>query len=135
MKIKICGLKYPENVKAIAALAPDYMGFICYVPSPRFSSGLDTEMWAALPNNVLRTGVFVNENIDEIIRLINTCRFNVIQLHGDETPEFCKLFKDKVTVIKAFGIHRDFNFEGLNEFTDSVDYFLFDTQTDKHGGS
>jgi phosphoribosylanthranilate isomerase len=135
MKIKICGLKHPDNIRSIAALTPDYMGFICYVSSPRFISDMDIATLAELPKTVYKTGVFVNETVETITKLIDTYNFDAIQLHGNEDPEFCKSFKGKVTVIKAFGVHQDFDFEQLNEFADNVDYFLFDTKTDKHGGS
>src|ERR1700749_2053837 len=135
MKIKICGLKHPENIKSISDLAPDYMGFICYAPSPRYATDLQTETLAALPESVYKTAVFVNEDAETITKLIATYNFDAIQLHGNEDPEFCKLFKHKVTVIKAFGLDKDFNFERLNDFAGSVDYFLFDTKTNLHGGS
>ena len=135
MKIKICGLKHPENINEIADLAPDYMGFICYAPSPRYATDLQTETLAALPTFIYKTAVFVNEDTETITKLIATYNFDAIQLHGNEDPAFCKLFKHKVTVIKAFGLDKDFNFERLNDFAGSVDYFLFDTKTDLHGGS
>jgi phosphoribosylanthranilate isomerase len=135
MKIKICGLKYPDNINEIADLKPDYMGFICYAPSPRYATDLQSETLAALPASVYKTAVFVNEDAETITKLIDTYNFDAVQLHGNEDPEFCKLFKNKVIVIKAFGLDKDFNFERLNEFAGSVDYFLFDTKTDLHGGS
>jgi phosphoribosylanthranilate isomerase len=135
MKIKICGLKHPDNIKAIAGFAPDYMGFIYYAPSPRYAAGLQTETLAALPETITKTAVFVNEDAETIAKLTDTYNFDAIQLHGNESAEFCSAFKDKVTIIKAFGVDQDFDFEQLNEFAGSVDYFLFDTKTDKLGGS
>jgi phosphoribosylanthranilate isomerase len=135
MKIKICGLKHSNNIKAIADLKPDYMGFICYAPSPRYAMDLQAETLAVLPESICKTAVFVNEDAETITKLIDTYNFDVIQLHGNEDPEFCNLFMGKVTVIKAFGLDRDFDFERLNDFSGNVDYFLFDTKTDKHGGS
>jgi phosphoribosylanthranilate isomerase len=136
MKIKICGLKHPGNIETIAALAPDYMGFICYPSSPRFiADDIRAETLAALPGNIYKTAVFVNESADSITKLIDTYNFGAIQLHGNESPEFCKSFKGKVVVIKAFGVDKDFDFEQLNQFVSSVDCFLFDTKTDKCGGS
>jgi phosphoribosylanthranilate isomerase len=135
MEIKICGLKYPSNIDEVAALQPDYMGFICYDASPRFIRDLDRKALSALPETIYKTGVFVNEDAENIAKLTNTYNFDAIQLHGSETPEFCSLFKGKVTVIKAFGVDKDFNFGQLNPFVGRVDYFLFDTKTSKHGGS
>ncbi len=135
MKIKVCGLKYPGNISDVITLKPDYVGFICYAPSPRYAPELNSEILDTLPETIYKTAVFVNEDAETIIKLVDNYNFDAIQLHGNESPEFCRSFKDKVTVIKAFGIGEGFDFERLNEFDDSVDYFLFDTKTDKHGGS
>lgn len=133
MKIKVCGLKDPENIKAVAALSPDYMGFIFHGPSPRFVDDLSVELLNSVPASIYKTGVFVNEDEENINKQIDKYSFSAIQLHGDESPEFCNSFRNKVTVIKAFGLHEDFNFELLNEYSDSVDLFLFDTKTAIHG--
>jgi phosphoribosylanthranilate isomerase len=135
MKIKICGLKHPDNIKAVAGLAPDYMGFICYAPSPRYAIELQPETLAALPKAIYKTAVFVNEETETITKLIDTYHFDAIQLHGNEDPQFCDQFKGRITVIKAFGLNEEFNFDQLNDFVGSVDYFMFDTKTDLHGGS
>ena len=135
MKIKICGLKHPDNIADVAALKPDYVGFICYSPSPRYADGLRAETLADLPGTIYKTAVFVNEDAETITKLVDTYNFDAIQLHGNESPEFCRSFMDKVDVIKAFGIDQDFDFGRLNAFAGNVDYFLFDTKTPKHGGS
>jgi len=135
MRIKICGLKHPDNIKAVAALSPDYMGFICYSPSPRYADDLEAETLAAIPGSVYKTAVFVNENAETIANIASTYNFDAIQLHGNEDPEFCASLRDNAIIIKAFGLDEKFDFEQLNEFEGSVDYFMFDTKTDKHGGS
>jgi phosphoribosylanthranilate isomerase len=135
MNIKVCGLKYPENIKAVAALGPDYMGFIFYGPSPRFADDLSSQLLNDIPASIYKTGVFVNESEENINKQIDKYNFNAIQLHGDESPEFCNSFRNKVTVLKAFGLHEDFDFEVLNGYSDSVDFFLFDAKTPVHGGS
>ncbi|MDB5109305.1 MAG: trpF [Mucilaginibacter sp.] len=135
MKIKVCGLKDPENIKAIAELVPDYMGFICYAPSPRFIEAISVDALGYLPAAIDKTGVFVNEKAEIIDALIDKYNFNVIQLHGDESPDFSNSFRKKVKVIKAFGLNKDFDFEQLKAYANNVDYLLFDTKTDLHGGS
>ncbi|HTK18886.1 MAG TPA: phosphoribosylanthranilate isomerase [Mucilaginibacter sp.] len=135
MQIKICGLKHRDNIQAVTALKPDYMGFICYAPSPRFAAELDAETLASLPKTTAKTAVFVNETTETIQQLIDKYHFDAIQLHGNEDPAFCAEFKGEITVLKAFGIDQDFDFERLNQYVGSVDFFLFDTKTDKHGGS
>lgn len=130
MKIKVCGMKYPENISAVAALQPDYMGFIFYPQSPRFAIELDT-----IDVSAFKTGVFVDENEGKVKKLIGKCQLDAIQLHGNESPQFCRLFKGKVTVIKAFGVDENFDFEKLRAYSNSVDFFLFDTKTSTYGGS
>ncbi|PAW93950.1 N-(5'-phosphoribosyl)anthranilate isomerase [Mucilaginibacter sp. MD40] len=134
MNIKVCGLKYVDNIGEVAALGPDYVGFICYDQSPRYMADLPPNV-TAVPNGVVTTGVFVNEDADKVFEMIERYGFKAIQLHGTETPEYCLQFKGKVTVIKAFGVDADFNFEQLEAYKDVVDFFLFDTKTPAHGGS
>lgn len=135
MKIKICGLKYPNNIQAIEALNPQYMGFIFYGRTPRFVGDLDAAILAAISPDIIKTGVFVDETAEQIEQLINKYGFGAVQLHGSESPEFAARFKGKVQVVKAFGMNENFDFEQLKAYVGKVDYFLFDTKTDIHGGS
>lgn len=135
MKIKVCGLRVPENIEAVQALNPDYMGFIFYEPSPRFANELSIEVLNNIPAEIEKTGVFVNETEARINELIDQYKFSAIQLHGSEYPEFSNSFRNKVTVIKAFGVSEDFDFEILKDYDGKVDFFLFDTKTKAHGGS
>ncbi|MFC0513667.1 bifunctional phosphoribosylanthranilate isomerase/tryptophan synthase subunit beta [Mucilaginibacter angelicae] len=135
MKIKVCGLKHPENIKAVIALQPDYVGFIFYDKTPRYVAGLSVDALQSIPPSIQKTGVFVNEGAENIERLIAEYGFNAIQLHGDESPEFCAAFKGRVTVIKAFGLNEDFDFDQLKDYANNVDLFLFDTKTKIYGGS
>ena len=135
MIVKICGLKDPVNIKAVAELAPDYMGFIFYHPSPRFAADLPADTLAGISPAIQKTVVFVNEGAERVNELIEKYHFDAIQLHGDESPEFCAKFIGKVKVIKAFGLNNNFNFARLNPYAGKVDFFLFDTKTDLHGGS
>jgi phosphoribosylanthranilate isomerase len=135
MKIKVCGLRDPENVKAITALAPDYMGFIFYGHSPRFVGDMHTDSLNNIHSSIKKIAVFVNESAENIEKLIDKYGFDAIQLHGSESPEFCNSLRHKAQIIKAFGIDSNFNFDQLEAYTDKVDFFLFDTKTDIHGGS
>jgi phosphoribosylanthranilate isomerase len=135
MKIKVCGLKYTDNIKAVEDLKPDYMGFIFYEKSPRFVSGLNENFLDDIPTDIIKTGVFVNEHADAISKLIYKYKLDAIQLHGAEDPEFCDLFKHEVQVIKAFGVDEDFDFSQLKAYQNNVNFFLFDTKTIAHGGS
>jgi phosphoribosylanthranilate isomerase len=135
MKIKVCGLKHPGNIKAVAVLNPDYVGFICYGRSPRYIDDLAASVPAEISKDIHKTGVFVNEDDETINLLIDKYGFDTIQLHGDESPEFSDAFRGKVTVIKAFGVDNDFNFDLLENYVGKVDYFMFDTKTSGYGGS
>ncbi|TSD66902.1 phosphoribosylanthranilate isomerase [Inquilinus sp. KBS0705] len=135
MKIKVCGLKYADNIADITALSPDYIGFICYDRSPRFIDDLDKGILQAIPTGITKTAVFVNEAAETISELITRYGFDAIQLHGTESPDFCEQFKGKVVVIKAFGVDEAFAFEQLRPYLNKVDYFMFDTKTPVHGGS
>jgi len=135
MKIKVCGLKHPDNINAVTALQPDYMGFICYNRTPRYIDTLASEALKVIRASIHKTGVFVNETVEAISSLIDQYDFDTIQLHGDEGPEFAAAFKGRVTVIKAFGVDNDFDFSKLNAYAGHVDYFLFDTKTSIYGGS
>lgn len=135
MKIKVCGLRYPDNIKAVAGLEPGYMGFIFYGPSPRFAGDLQIEALEGIPSIINKTAVFVNESEEIINEIIDKYDFDFIQLHGDESPAFCKTLRDRAIVIKAFGVNEDFDFKQLAKYKNKVDMFLFDTKTDQHGGS
>lgn len=135
MKIKVCGLKDASNISEVAALSPDYMGFICYSRSPRFIGDLDEDVLNALPDHILKTGVFVNASVERINKAMNKYGFDAIQLHGSENPETCAIFRTKVSVIKAFGVDEEFDFSRLIDYRNKVDFFLFDTKTPVHGGS
>lgn len=135
MKIKVCGLKEPDNIKAVAELNPDYVGFINFSGSPRFIADMPRHVIDDLPAKIIKTGVFVNYSLEMISMLMREYGFNAVQLHGFENPEFCEALKGRVIVIKAFGVDENFDFSQLEPYIDHVDYFLFDAKTDKYGGS
>jgi|DewCreStandDraft_4_1066084.scaffolds.fasta_scaffold133295_2 phosphoribosylanthranilate isomerase len=135
LRIKICGLKYAENIQAVAALQPDYMGFIFYPRSLRYV-GREFQLPGGRPWPAARVGVFVNENHRNIIYLARQHRLTHLQLHGNETPEFCaKLYQAGFTIIKAFGLHGGFDFRLLQAYKGAVHYFLFDTLSEGYGGT
>lgn len=135
MKIKVCGLRDLDNIEAVELLQPDFMGFILYDKSPRFIGEPNEFYLDKISSNIVKTGVFVNEHEDAISKYIYKYKLDAIQLHGNESPEFCDLFKHEVQVIKAFGVDEDFEFSQLAPYSENVDYFLFDTKTAAHGGS
>lgn len=137
MLIKICGLREPENIREIAALQPDYMGFIFYQNSPRFAKNLDVGLLNALPASIKKAGVFVNENLENILTCIHKYDLDAVQLHGADNKRLCREIKEeaKTMVIKVFPIMASYNLKVTKDYEDAADLFLFDTKTDLHGGS
>ncbi|WP_241507300.1 phosphoribosylanthranilate isomerase [Aquimarina sediminis] len=140
MKFKVCGMKFQENIEAVASLQPDYMGFIFYEKSPRNFEG-DIP---ALPITIKKTGVFVDASVDFIIKKVKQYNFRAIQLHGNESSKFCQELKDALTTIKrfnqieiwkVFSIKDEFDFDRLSPYEEIVDYFLFDTKGKEKGGN
>lgn len=132
MKLKICGMKYPENILQASKLLPDFMGFIFWEKSARYFDGDIPK----LPESIQKVGVFVNEKIENIIGKIQKHQLQIIQLHGNESAEYCsELKKQNIEIIKVFSIENDFNFEELKPFEAVADYFLFDTKSKLPGGN
>lgn len=135
--IKICGMTDIDNISKILFLEPDFLGFIFYPKSPRYVVGkVKPEMLSIIPDNVKRVGVFVNSSEAEMRQIATTYGLKVIQLHGNEKPTVCKRLREEgFEVIKAFSIESEQDFEKVWEYTEYVDYFLFDTKTPGYGGS
>tara|TARA_R110001606_G_scaffold214483_1_gene362350 strand:- start:11952 stop:12611 length:660 start_codon:yes stop_codon:yes gene_type:complete len=137
MKLKICGMKYLENIQEVAALQPDYLGFIFYEKSKRNFEGVIP----VISKSIKKTGVFVNASTDEVIAKINLYDLQTVQLHGDESVDFCKELRSQffnsieLEIIKVFGIKDEFNFDTLKPYLGVVDYFLFDTKGKERGGN
>jgi len=129
-------MREAANIAAVAELHPDYMGFIFYPPSPRYMHEVSAELIRYIPDVIKTTGVFVDEEPEKIKERIVKHQLKAVQLHGKENVPYCAVLQEMgVEVIKAFGIHADFDFGRLEAFLPVVDYFLFDTQTVAHGGS
>jgi phosphoribosylanthranilate isomerase len=137
MLVKICGMKESGNIQAICEHNPDMMGFIFYKKSARYvGDDFDAGQLDELSETLSRVAVFVNESIDVIDEISAIGGFEYVQLHGDESPEYCNgLNKLGVKVIKAFSVNDDFDFELLRSYTPFCDYFLFDTKGAKRGGN
>ena len=126
-----------ENILQVAALLPDYMGFIFYKPSKRYAGEvLDKQVLASLPKSIVKTGVFVNEGFEEINRITKHFGLLAVQLHGKETPELCKQLKaEGLQIIKVLHVNKEINNEELELYKNSCDFFLFDTADASWGGT
>jgi phosphoribosylanthranilate isomerase len=138
MKIKVCGMCRPENIRRVEALDIDYIGFVFYRASPRCVSGRDDECLDAIRRCTKRTvGVFVNETVENMLATAARYRLDGLQLHGDESPGTgAALRKSGYFILKAFPVTsaEDVGKAG-NYCSDGADYFLFDTRCAGYGGS
>lgn len=134
--IKVCGITDMQQVAELAALGANYAGFIFYKKSPRYVGEKILPQQLQSFNQIKKAGVFVNASVDEILQTVAAYGLNAVQLHGDETPEFCVLLRAKLPVIKAFRVNGT---EDLNVLTSPynavADYFLFDTKAKDYGGT
>ncbi len=128
MLVKICGITTEAQAREISVFS-DFIGYIFYPKSPRNTSIAFPSMHAK------KTGVFVNATLSEVIHIAQLEKLQAVQLHGQESPDYCAALQSQLTVIKSFGIHEDFDFSVLEKYASYVDYFLFDTYTLLHGGS
>lgn len=143
LKIKVCGMKYPENIRDLVRLPVDMMGLIFYEKSARYAGFLSAnELRIVLPN-IQKVGVFVNASEEDILAKIREYNLQIVQLHGDESPDFCReIKKSGIKAIKAFRIETAGDLataerclERCGLYENACDYFLFDTKTPQYGGS
>ena len=138
MKLKVCGLR--QNPLEVAALGPDYLGFIFWEGSSRFMSGAPPEGLPAAPE---RVGVFVDADPGVVLEKCREFALGLVQLHGSETPAYCQGLREclqgeglpGVRLIKAFAVGDAFDFGLLREYRAWVDYFLFDSRGPLPGGN
>ncbi len=127
-----------HNIAEVAALQPDYLGFVFYEKSPRYFKG---EI-PSLSLGIKKVGVFVDEKISKVIDLVKKYSLDVIQLHGNENKEYIldlqgylTLYYPDVLVWKVFSVDDNFDFNQLSVFENKVDAFLFDTKGKEKGGN
>lgn len=147
MNIKVCGMKDPENLAELLELPIDWVGFIFYKPSPRNALNPAIQKWVSQNpkafSKVKRVGVFVNAEIEYILNKVHDFTLDYVQLHGDESPEYCNEIISywdistmrRAGLIKAFPVDEDFNFESTNAYAPFCNFFLFDTRGEKRGGN
>lgn len=129
-------MRDPDNIRQVDTLdGLNWMGFIFYPPSSRNVEGVPNY----LPQHCKRVGVFVNATQEEILHRQKEFGFNLIQLHGDEPPLFCKnlrpLLPAKTQLIKMIPITSAEELAYTQPYEGIVDYFLFETKCQGYGGS
>jgi len=129
MNIKVCGITEMKQLQQLDGLDIDFAGLIFYKDSPRYIG--DKIPKAELKKadlDLKTTGVFVNPEMIDVLDAIDDYGLEVVQLHGDESPEMCEDLSSEVEVIKVFRISGDEDIDQLVAPYDAVcDYYLFDT--------
>lgn len=129
MNIKVCGITDMKQLQQLDGLDIEFAGLIFYPESPRYVgdklSGKDVKK---ADFDLRKVGVFVNPELIDVLDAIDEYGLDVVQLHGDESPEMCDDLSTEVEVIKAFRITGDEDIDELVAPYDAVcDYYLFDT--------
>jgi len=155
MLVKVCGMRDADNISELIKLKPDYLGFIFYGKSKRFVTNFPE---IEITSDIKKVGVFVNETIDKVIEIVKINRLGAVQLHGNESPEYCNQLRqsemvtersrsnnnDKVIstslnhqieIFKAFSVDDDFDFSKTDVYQNVCDYLLFDTKGKEYGGN
>lgn len=130
MRIKICGITQPQQGKAIASLGATALGFMCVPSSPRY---IKVEQIRAvveqLPEEIDKIGVFANATASEITQTVVNSGLTGVQLHGDESPEFCQQLRQllpNVEIIKALRVRSFEDIEKAETYTSNADTLLLD---------
>ncbi len=140
MNIKVCGITQMKQLQQLDGLNIDFAGFIFHKDSPRYvGDKISKDELQSADFDVKKVGVFVNATYDEIIDTVEDYGLDIVQLHGDETPELCEQLLEDVEVIKAFSISDDDEMsidEMIADYDEVCDYYLFDTKAgDAIGGT
>ncbi|WP_224489833.1 phosphoribosylanthranilate isomerase [Robertkochia flava] len=135
---KVCGMRDPKNMLDLAATGTTVMGLIFYKKSPRYFNGELPQ----LPSNMALAGVFVNSSISEVTDKAETYDLSYIQLHGEETPEYCQSLKSALEekdlsprIIKALPVAAKEDLSPISGYKGVTDLFLFDTRGRNRGGN
>jgi len=126
-------MRNPDNLQELLDLPIEYVGLIFYEKSKRF---VEKELPKIDFQGKEKVGVFVNESLEYIVGKSQRYDFVTIQLHGSESPDFCKKLKEKnFKIIKAFSVDDEFDFSKTKKYEPFCDYFLFDTKGKLPGGN
>jgi phosphoribosylanthranilate isomerase len=136
MRIKVCGMTQQEQVEQLPELGASFAGFIFYPKSPRYVFRHLTSSQIKKINTINKVGVFVNASVDEVLLMVDECRLQMVQLHGDESPKYCERIADYVSVVKAFRLSDNDSIDWMiKPYQDVCDMFMFDTIGSGYGGT
>lgn len=140
-KIKICGLKRKKDIEIVNKYRPDYIGFVFAESKRKVIKEQAMELRKILNSDILAVGVFVNEDIDKIVDLVEDKVIDLIQLHGDEDKEYIIKLREALStkqidakIIKVIRVESGDNVKEILMRNDLLDYILFDTYSSKEYG-
>jgi phosphoribosylanthranilate isomerase len=135
MQIKVCGITNIEQATALQVMGVHYIGFIFYPASKRYvlEKLSLTDLASFRPTGVKKVGVFVNESLDQLLHIVQEAGLDLVQLHGDESPDYCAAVRQKVATIKVFRVGAAV--PDFAAYEAEIDYFLFDTDSILYGGT
>lgn len=140
-KIKICGLKRKKDIEIVNKYRSDYIGFVFAESKRKVIKEQAMELRKILNSDILAVGVFVNEDIDKIVDLVEDKVIDLIQLHGDEDKEYIIKLREALStkqidakIIKAIRVESGDNVKEILMRNDLLDYILFDTYSSKEYG-
>jgi len=139
IKFKVCGLKYPKNQELVGQLPIDYAGFIFYKNSTRYTKQVSDK----LPESVKKVGVFVDEKLDFVLQKVKEFSLDVIQLHGNEDPNYIEILKNAlhekniffVQIWKAIPIKNASDIKKIELYNKDIDVILLDAKGKHPGGN
>jgi phosphoribosylanthranilate isomerase len=137
MKIKVCGMTLPEQVNALEDMGVELAGFNFYPKSPRYMGfKIAPDRMKKIGGRIAKVGVFVNETYENLMKIVEDYRLDMVQLHGDETERFCENVANYVTVIKAFRLSDNDPIDWMiRPFNEGSDMYMFDTLGADYGGT
>ena len=136
MRVKVCGITQALQAQQIRDAGVDFVGFIFYPPSSRYVyKSMPAEEIKKL-RNINKVGVFVNADVNDVLRTVDNCGLYLVQLHGNESPRYCEKISQYITVVKAFRVSEGDNISWkIKDYYDVADLFMFDTEGASFGGT
>ena len=126
-KVKICGITELRDGLKAHELGADFLGFIFFEQSPRKMDPNHARVIIEdLPKEILKVGLFLDQDIKEVAEIAKKCHLDMLQLHGNEDPKYCSELKKDFKIAKTFRIENEKSLDKVNRYKD-VDFYLFDT--------
>lgn len=147
MKVKVCGMQDPDNIRELLQLSVDFIGLIFYPRSSRYMADKKLDEWIGQEldtfGEVERVGVFVNAELETVLNAVHDYKLDYVQLHGTESPEYCREISllwqasslRSARLIKAFSVDDEFDFGVTEAYAAYCTYFIFDTKGKEYGGN